>query len=129
MLYLSFSKHGDSNHYAAPVPLTPTLRTDDWSLYALDYTPIYGGDDVRTIKDLIAEGQSYPWDQYRPSEYDAGLRADIQERDDFKPLEVVQREGPSFTVKGQQVNWQKWTFRVGFNVRSSPMNPPCRTSC
>ena len=28
-----------------------------------------------------------------------------------------QPEGPSFTVQGREVSWQKWTFRVGFNPR------------
>lgn len=38
-------------------------------------------------------------------------------RDDVKPLEIKQPEGPSFTVDGWQVRWQKWQFRVGFHVR------------
>lgn len=35
-------------------------------------------------------------------------------RPDLKPLEITQPEGPSFTVDGRQVRWQKWQFRVGF---------------
>jgi len=38
-------------------------------------------------------------------------------RDDVKPLEIVQPAGPSFTVEGNEVRWQKWRFRVGFNAR------------
>jgi primary-amine oxidase len=38
-------------------------------------------------------------------------------RPDLKPLEVSQPEGPSFTVSGHEVRWQKWGFRVGFNPR------------
>ncbi|KAF8068451.1 maoI [Scenedesmus sp. PABB004] len=38
-------------------------------------------------------------------------------RSDLKPLDVVQPEGPSFTVEGNLVKWQKWSFRVGFNYR------------
>ena len=34
-----------------------------------------------------------------------------------RPLEVSQPEGPSFTVQGREVSWQKWSFRVGFNPR------------
>jgi primary-amine oxidase len=41
----------------------------------------------------------------------------VQVRTDLKPLEVVQAEGPSFTVQGNEVRWQKWRFRVGFNSR------------
>ena len=38
-------------------------------------------------------------------------------RDDIKPLEITQPEGPSFTVDGYGVRWQKWHIRVGFNLR------------
>ena len=38
-------------------------------------------------------------------------------RKDLKPLDIVQPQGPSFTVEGNQVQWQKWKFRVGFTSR------------
>jgi primary-amine oxidase len=38
-------------------------------------------------------------------------------RNDLKPVEIVQPEGPSFKVEGNQVEWQKWKFRVGFTSR------------
>ena len=38
-------------------------------------------------------------------------------RDDVRPLEIVQPEGPSFEVEGHEVRWQKWRFRVGFTPR------------
>jgi len=38
-------------------------------------------------------------------------------RKDLKPIDIVQPEGPSFTVEGNQVAWQKWKFRVGFTSR------------
>jgi primary-amine oxidase len=38
-------------------------------------------------------------------------------REDVKPLNVVQPEGPSFTVDGHQIRWQKWSLRVGFTAR------------
>lgn len=38
-------------------------------------------------------------------------------RNDLKPLEIVQSEGPSFEVRGNAVRWQKWSFRVGFTPR------------
>ncbi|WIA30543.1 hypothetical protein OEZ86_000626 [Tetradesmus obliquus] len=38
-------------------------------------------------------------------------------RQDIKPLNVLQPEGPSFSVDGMAVSWQKWSFRVGFNYR------------
>ena len=38
-------------------------------------------------------------------------------RQDLKPLAITQPEGASFTVEGNCVRWQKWQFRLGFNVR------------
>jgi len=38
-------------------------------------------------------------------------------RQDLKPLEIIQREGPSFTVDGYEIRWQKWKFRIGFTPR------------
>jgi primary-amine oxidase len=35
-----------------------------------------------------------------------------------KPIEITQPEGPSFTVTGgNHVEWEKWSFDVGFDVR------------
>jgi primary-amine oxidase len=36
-------------------------------------------------------------------------------RTGLKPLDIVQPEGPSFTVDGNLVQWQQWSFRVGFD--------------
>jgi len=33
-------------------------------------------------------------------------------RRDLKPLEIVQPEGPSFTIEGNHLRWQKWDMRV-----------------
>ncbi len=38
-------------------------------------------------------------------------------RTTLKPIEITQPEGPSFTVDGEAVSWEGWTFRVGFDPR------------
>ena len=35
----------------------------------------------------------------------------------LKPLLLTQPDGPAFTVKGQEVSWDRWRFRFGFNTR------------
>src|SRR6266404_7537086 len=52
-----------------------------------------------------------PDDGNYAAEFQRGFRTDL------KPLEIVQPEGPSFTVRGNAVTWQKWHFRVGFTAR------------
>ncbi|MEV6557449.1 primary-amine oxidase [Nocardia sp. NPDC051756] len=34
-----------------------------------------------------------------------------------KPIEITQPQGPSFTVRGNLVEWEKWSVRVGFDAR------------
>jgi primary-amine oxidase len=36
-------------------------------------------------------------------------------RTDLKPLSITQPEGPSFSVEGNLVRWQKWSMRVGMD--------------
>ena len=38
-------------------------------------------------------------------------------RADLKRLEVVQPDGVSFRLDGNELSWQKWTLRLGFNYR------------
>ena len=38
-------------------------------------------------------------------------------RTTLKPIEITQPEGPSFTVEGNRVQWEKWDLRIGFNER------------
>ncbi|HIK54283.1 MAG TPA: primary-amine oxidase [Synechococcales cyanobacterium M55_K2018_004] len=50
-----------------------------------------------------------------PGEYE--LRFHPNQRTDLKPLHITQPEGPSFTVEGHRIRWQKWDFRISFNPR------------
>lgn len=38
-------------------------------------------------------------------------------RDSLRRLEITQPDGPSFTVDGAAVEWEGWSFRVGFDAR------------
>jgi primary-amine oxidase len=51
------------------------------------------------------------------AEHNYAARFQERWRTDLKPLEIVQPEGPSFTVEGNLVRWQKWQIRVGFTGR------------
>jgi primary-amine oxidase len=53
-------------------------------------------------------------------EYDPRLRG-TQQRTDLKPLEISQPEGVSFNVDGNELRWQNWSMRLGFNFREGPV--------
>jgi primary-amine oxidase len=38
-------------------------------------------------------------------------------REEPEPLEITQPEGTSFVLDGNEIRWQKWSLRVGFNYR------------
>lgn len=42
---------------------------------------------------------------------------DTEFRTSQKPIHITQPEGPSFTVDGSVVTWEKWTVRVGYDMR------------
>ncbi|MEM9656297.1 MAG: primary-amine oxidase [Actinomycetota bacterium] len=46
----------------------------------------------------------------RAAEYAADRQPRL--RDDIKPLEITQPEGPSFTVDGHVITWQNWHVRI-----------------
>jgi primary-amine oxidase len=51
-----------------------------------------------------------------PPERGGYLREDVGPmRDDLRPLEITQPEGPSFTVDGNLVCWQRWSLRVSMD--------------
>ena len=54
--------------------------------------------------DQISDPNNVPY-------FPAGVRKDL------KALDITQSEGTSFNVSGNQVSWQKWNFRIGFNPR------------
>src|SRR5215211_2707508 len=50
-------------------------------------------------------------------EYLPHLVPGLRQRDDLKPLHIHQPEGPSFVLRGNELRWQRWVMRVGFNYR------------
>ncbi len=67
---------------------------------------------IDTAEDL---GQAPVSGEYAPSLWGGELR------DDIKPLHITQPEGVSFTLDGNELKWQNWTMRLGFNYREGPV--------
>lgn len=104
------SENLDSNHYAFPLALSPVVDVVERTVARIDTCPTGAG-----LETKISQRTHTP----NPNEYSA----DHQNlRTDLKPLNVVQPEGASFKVTqsgetGEVIEWQKWSFRVGFNQR------------
>ncbi|EMC95625.1 hypothetical protein BAUCODRAFT_576846 [Baudoinia panamericana UAMH 10762] len=103
------SAEADSNHYALPLTISPVISSTSMKVVRIDHLP--------TGKDNTISGPK-PYQRRPGNEYISELQ---QLRTDLKPLHVVQPEGASFAVTNQGtshvVEWQKWSFRVGFNYR------------
>jgi len=99
----------DSNHYAMPLPISPVVDSSTMEVIRIDYVPT--GKDNTINKDK-------PWKPQPGNEY---IPEAQQLRTDLKPLNVIQPEGASFSVTQEgtshTLDWQKWSFRVGFNQR------------
>ncbi|KAL2060121.1 hypothetical protein VTL71DRAFT_9943 [Oculimacula yallundae] len=103
----------DSNFYAYPLPLIPIMDARTKKIVRIDHLATGGKQDGLSYGTSTGDLM----DRYRAAEYvpellPGGLRKDL------KPINVIQPDGPSFTVTDESlVEWQKWRFRVGFNYR------------
>ncbi len=101
----------DSNHYAFPLAISPVVDCVEQKVIRIDICPTGEGLESKSSQPVpIPEANEYT------PEHQKSLRTDL------KPLHVVQPEGASFKVTqvgetGQVIEWQKWSFRVGFNQR------------
>ncbi|CAN5331020.1 primary-amine oxidase [soil metagenome] len=68
--------------------------------------------------DPFADGGTPPkaMGEYVPKHIPERIRESWR-REPLKPLDIVQPEGPSFTLTGNLLQWQNWSLRVGFNHR------------
>lgn len=106
-MYIIEVDHPQSNHYSLPCTFSPVFDQVTRELVRIDYLP--------TGKDGTTK-PTEPWKPVKCVQYAHDL-LDEPTRTDLKPYIVRQPEGPSFSVQGQEVMWQKWQFRVGFNNR------------
>ncbi|CAL1702502.1 unnamed protein product [Somion occarium] len=54
---------------------------------------------------------------YLPDMLQKNLGSKFKLRDDIKPLHVIQPEGVSFKVNGNELEWQKWKMHIAFHHR------------
>src|SRR5262249_27078876 len=69
-------------------------------------------DELKVVEVLDPEPVPVPAD---PGRYDPGVVGAM--REDLKPIEITQPDGPSFRVHGHEIAWQRWRLRWSFNAR------------
>ncbi len=87
-----FQEFDGDNHYARPIE---NLRACV-DLLTGDVVSVVDGDAV-----------TLPTESGRFDSASVG-----RERSDLRPLEIVQRDGPSFQLRGHEVGWQNWVFHA-----------------
>ncbi|OAA44209.1 copper amine oxidase [Metarhizium rileyi] len=85
--------------------------------YPLDFCPIYDSDKDAIVHIDIPETRRPLRREATVNYYPADIHARGGYRKDLKPLEITQPEGPSFQMKGREIEWQNWSFHIGFNYR------------
>lgn len=106
-LYLRMYGEGmEDNVYSHPIDIVPVVDLNARKVVTINGMsrppPKIPTASVQYHRNLVSTN-SYLETQWR------------QER--LATLDIVQPDGPSFTVDGNEVEWQKWKFRVGFNYR------------
>ncbi|KAJ4354250.1 uncharacterized protein N0V89_005984 [Didymosphaeria variabile] len=109
--YLRLLEHQDANYYAYPLDICAEISEE------LEITKVYR---LPSSPDEKVHNEDRPFDRRKihsttASEYHPDLRP--SPRTSTTPYQVVQPDGPSFKVRGNQLSWEKWSFRVGFNYR------------
>ncbi|MBA2712842.1 MAG: tyramine oxidase, partial [Rubrobacteraceae bacterium] len=89
----------DSNPYANPVN-------------GLHFVVDFNSMELLEVEDDFVVEKPRVMGEYLPH-----LVPGLRQRDDLEPLHVHQPEGPSFVLEGNELRWQKWVMRVGFNYR------------
>ncbi|KAK3331265.1 copper amine oxidase [Apodospora peruviana] len=107
--YLRVSADPDANFYAFPLPLSVEMSSG-LEVAHIFHLPL--SDDDETDQPLKRFDHN---NIHSSSEYHPNLSS--SRRATTKPYHVVQPEGPSFSVQGNLITWEKWTLRVGFNYR------------
>ncbi|KAG2486353.1 hypothetical protein HYH03_014934 [Edaphochlamys debaryana] len=105
-LYLKLAGRYD-NEYAHPIDMVPIVDLNQGKVVHIDMYDTPSRVPTALVNyhpDLLGPGSGpgggpFPW------------------REDIKPLHVVQPQGPSFSLSGHVLSWQRWRMRLGFNGR------------
>ena len=112
-MYIVLNDDLEANHYSLPAPFAPIFDAHTLELVALEKLPLGGGAELHET--------TQPWQPRKAVEYSANVLGQETFRKDVQPLQVLQPNGPSFKISGRQVDWQKWSFYLGWTLREGPV--------
>ena len=96
------------NAYAHPIAPLPVVDLLSGTVFRVDGVP-----EAADVQPVPETEQNYHRESLALNDYGpTGWRADVP-----KPLEIVQPEGPSFSIDGSVLSWQGWRVHIGFNYR------------
>ena len=111
---MRLSPDPDSNYYAYPLDLCVEL-SEQMEIMKVFHLPSRESDEAK-ISDKPDKPEEFDRRKiHDSSEYYPALSS--ERRTTVRPYNVSQPEGPSFSIAGNQITWEKWTLRVGFNYR------------
>ena len=91
--------------------------TPDGNPYANALAGLHPVVDLNTMELLELEDELPEHTPKTMGEYAPQLVPGQTLRADVTPLAITQPEGPSFSLDGHELRWQKWSMRIGFNYR------------
>ncbi|KAJ6779550.1 hypothetical protein PWT90_05174 [Aphanocladium album] len=109
--YMRLLESADANYYAYPLDVCAEV-SESLQVVKIYRLPTKPSDRINQEKKEYDRRKMH---SAETSEYHPDLRP--SPRTTTKPYQVVQPDGPSFQIEGNHVQWEKWSFRVGFNYR------------
>ena len=85
--------------------------------YANPVTGLHLVVDLNAMELLEVEDTGALEEPATMGEYIPRLVPGLTLRPDVRPLQISQPDGPSFVLEGNELRWQKWSLRIGFNYR------------
>ncbi|KAJ0360473.1 hypothetical protein COL154_007568 [Colletotrichum chrysophilum] len=107
--YMRLSDNPDANYYAYPLDICAEV-SNSLEVVKIYRLPSGEHDKIHEEKLEFDRRKIHSDSEYHPD----FVR---ERRTTTKPYHVSQPEGPSFSIDGNHISWEKWTMRVGFNYR------------
>ncbi|KAK1978112.1 copper amine oxidase [Colletotrichum cereale] len=107
--YMRLSDNPDANYYAYPLDMCAEV-SNSLEIVKIYRLPSGEHEKISNVSKEFDRRKCHSGSEYHPD-----LVRD--RRKTTTPYNVAQPEGPSFNIDGNNITWENWTMRVGFNYR------------